>query len=66
MPELTLVSHHLCPFVQRPAIALAEKGVAFNRIDVDLANRPDWFLAMSPLGRCRCSRPATASSSNPR
>ena len=48
---LTLVSHELCPFVQRAAIALEEKGVAFERIDVDLADKPDWFLAISPLGK---------------
>ena len=49
--RLTLVSHHLCPYVQRAAIALAEKGVAFERIDVDLANKPGWFKAISPLGK---------------
>lgn len=53
MPDtkLTLVSHHLCPNVQRAAIALAEKGVAFERRYVDLSAKPDWFLAMSPLGK---------------
>ena len=51
MSKLTLISHELCPFVQRAAIALAEKGVAFERITVDLANKPDWFLAISPLGK---------------
>jgi glutathione S-transferase len=51
MHTLTLVSHHLCPYVQRAAIALAEKGVAFERVYVDLANRPDWFKAISPLGK---------------
>ena len=51
MSKLTLISHALCPFVQRAAIALAEKGVAFERINVDLANKPDWFLAISPLGK---------------
>jgi glutathione S-transferase len=50
-PRLTLVSHHLCPYVQRAAIALAEKGVPFERIVIDLANKPDWFLTMSPLGK---------------
>lgn len=49
--RMTLVSHALCPYVQRIAIALAEKGVAHDRVTVDLANKPDWFLAMSPLGR---------------
>lgn len=50
-PALTLVSHVLCPYVQRAAIVLYEKGVAFERIDVDLAAKPDWFLRLSPLGR---------------
>lgn len=51
MTTLTLVSHHLCPYVQRAAIALAEKGVAFERVHVDLSNKPDWFVALSPLGK---------------
>lgn len=49
--DLTLVSHHLCPYVQRAAIALAEKGVAFERVHVDLADKPGWFTAISPLGK---------------
>lgn len=49
--RLTLVSHALCPYVQRAAIVLIEKGVAFERIDIDLAHKPDWFLAVSPLGK---------------
>ena len=51
MAALTLVSHHLCPYVQRAAIALAEKRVAYERITVDLGNKPDWFKALSPLGK---------------
>jgi glutathione S-transferase len=51
MMDITLVSHALCPYVQRAAIALAEKGVPFTRRDVDLARKPDWFLAISPLGK---------------
>lgn len=49
--KLTLISHTLCPYVQRAAIVLTEKGVAFERINVDLANKPDWFKAISPLGK---------------
>jgi glutathione S-transferase len=37
--------------VQRAAIVLAEKGVPFERRDIDLANKPDWFLKVSPLGK---------------
>ena len=48
---LKLISHKLCPYVQRAVIALTEKGVAFERFDIDLANKPDWFLAISPLGK---------------
>ena len=50
-PRLTLVSHHLCPYVQRAVISLTEKGVAFERIYVDLANKPGWFKTLSPLGK---------------
>ena len=48
---LVLISHALCPYVQRAAIVLAEKGVPFERRDIDLANKPDWFLKVSPLGK---------------
>jgi len=51
MTQLTLVSHHLCPYVQRAAIALAEKGVPFERVVVDLSATPDWFAALSPLSK---------------
>ncbi|KWV54242.1 glutathione S-transferase [Bradyrhizobium macuxiense] len=51
MAALKLISHKLCPYVQRAVIALTEKGVPFERIDIDLANKPDWFLKISPLGK---------------
>lgn len=47
----TLVSHKLCPYVQRVAIVLIEKRLPFERIDIDLADKPDWFLRISPLGK---------------
>jgi glutathione S-transferase len=49
--KLTLISHKLCPYVQRAAIVMLEKGLPFERIDIDLANKPDWFLKQSPLGK---------------
>ena len=48
---LTLISHKLCPYVQRAVIALIEKGFPFERLDIDLANKPEWFLKVSPLGK---------------
>ncbi|CTQ52685.1 hypothetical protein LP7551_01205 [Roseibium album] len=49
--SLTLISHTLCPYVQRAAIVLSEKNVPFERIYIDLADKPDWFRAASPLGK---------------
>src|SRR4051795_2394122 len=56
---LKLISHKLCPYVQRAVIALTEKGVAFERIDIDLANKPDWFQKISPLGKVPVLRVVT-------
>ncbi len=49
--EFHLVSHHLCPYVQRAVIVLTEKKIDHRRTYIDLANKPDWFVARSPLGR---------------
>lgn len=49
--KLTLISHILCPYVQRAVIALKEKDIPYERIDIDLSAKPDWFLALSPLGK---------------
>lgn len=51
MPTIKLISNPLCPYTQRVAIQLAEKGVAFERVYIDMANKPDWFLQLSPLGK---------------
>lgn len=48
---LTLISHALCPFVQRVAIVLNEKGTTFERVDIDLDHKPQWFLDISPMGK---------------
>jgi glutaredoxin len=47
-PRPVLVSHALCPYVQRAAIVMTEKRVKFERRDVDLAHKPEWFLDVSP------------------
>ena len=48
---LILISHALCPDVQRAVIALSEKAAAYDRVDIDLKNKPQWFLDISPLGK---------------
>jgi glutathione S-transferase len=49
--QYKLVSFKLCPFVQRSLITLEEKGVPYDIEYIDLANKPDWFLELSPLGK---------------
>ena len=39
MPVLKLISHHLCPYVQRARIVLEEKSVSHNLTFIDLANK---------------------------
>ncbi|MEQ8195222.1 MAG: glutathione S-transferase family protein [Rhodospirillales bacterium] len=51
MSQTELISTKTCPFVQRSRIALAEKGVDFVFTEVNLKNKPDWFLAVSPYGK---------------
>ncbi|MBD2234580.1 glutathione S-transferase family protein [Phormidium tenue] len=48
---LELVSHYFCPFVQRAVILLLEKEIPYQLTHIDLANKPDWFLEISPLGK---------------
>lgn len=49
--KFVLVSHPLCPFAHRAALLLREKRVAHEVRYVDLAEKPPWFLAISPRGK---------------
>jgi glutathione S-transferase len=49
--DIELISHPLCPYVHRAAALLTELGVPFNLRYVDLQNKPDWLLAVSPRGK---------------
>lgn len=51
MEKPRLISFKLCPYVQRSVITLREKKVDFNLEFIDLQNKPDWFLKLSPLGK---------------
>ena len=48
MAKYLLVSFKTCPWVQRAAIVLREKSVAFEFRHIEPDNRPEWFLAISP------------------
>ena len=51
LPAIELISFKTCPFVQRSVITLKEKGIDFKTTYIDLAEKPAWFLAISPLGK---------------
>lgn len=51
MHDFELISNILCPYTQRAAIQLAEKGLDAKRTYIDLADKPDWFMQLSPLGK---------------
>jgi RNA polymerase-associated protein len=48
---MTLYSGTTCPYSQRCRIVLFEKGMDFEVIDVDVSNKPDDLIELSPDGR---------------
>ena len=51
MSNFRLISFELCPYVQRSVMTLREKKVAYDIDYIDLSDRPDWFVELSPLGK---------------
>jgi glutathione S-transferase len=51
MTQFELISNYLCPYTQRAAILLTEKELAYQRVYIDLADKPEWFVKLSPLGK---------------
>ena len=49
-PHLRLISHKLCPFVQRALIVMAERDIPHELRFVDMGEKPDWLLKVSPTG----------------
>ena len=49
--QLELISFKTCPFVQRAVITLNSKNVDYKVTYIDLAEPPQWFLDVSPLGK---------------
>lgn len=40
-----------CPYCARVRIVLAEKSIAYQPVEVDLSNRPDWIYELNTTGR---------------
>ena len=39
-----------CPYCARARIVLAEKGLAYETVEIDLSDRPAWIYAKNPSG----------------
>ena len=48
---LTLYDADRCPYCARVRIVLAEKGLAYETVVVDLDDRPAWIYEKNPLGK---------------
>jgi glutathione S-transferase len=48
---ITLYDAARCPFCARVRIVLAEKGVPYEPVEIDLSNRPSWLYQKNPAGR---------------
>ena len=51
MADIQLYSAKSCPFAQRTRLVLLEKGIAYDEIEIDLDNKPDWFETVSPYSK---------------
>jgi glutathione S-transferase len=48
---LTLYDADRCPFCARVRIVLAEKGVEYEDVQIDLSDRPSWLFEKNPGGK---------------
>ena len=48
---ITLYDAARCPYCARVRIVLAEKGVSYDPVEIDLRDRPAWLYAKNPSGR---------------
>jgi glutathione S-transferase len=45
---IKVISSTICPFVQRVTALLEQKGIPYEVEYINLQNKPEWFLRMSP------------------
>jgi glutathione S-transferase len=48
---ITLYDAARCPYCARVRIVLAEKGIPYEPVAIDLADKPAWLYEKNPLGR---------------
>ena len=49
MSAIKLVTSKLSPFGHRVEMCLIEKKISYDKVDVDLSNKPDWFIKDSNI-----------------
>eukprot|EP00079_Xenopus_tropicalis_P027588 XP_012821899.1 PREDICTED: glutathione S-transferase omega 2 isoform X2 [Xenopus tropicalis] len=47
---IRVYSMRFCPYAQRARLVLAAKGIKHEVININLKNKPDWFIEKSPFG----------------
>lgn len=50
-PRIKLISFPVCPYVQRSAFLMQHLGVEHVIEYIDLKDKPEWFLNISPMGK---------------
>ncbi|NQV83370.1 MAG: glutathione S-transferase family protein [Rhodospirillales bacterium] len=50
MDKVFFYGADVCPFAYRVRLALSEKKINHEYVPVDLENKPDWFMEISPEG----------------
>ena len=49
--SLTLYDAARCPYCARVRIVLAEKGIPYDEVEIDLSDKPAWLYEKNPLGK---------------
>jgi glutathione S-transferase len=47
----TLYTADRCPYAARVRIVLAEKGIGYDAVEIDLSAKPAWLYEKNPVGR---------------
>ena len=48
---MRLIDAPRCPYCARVRLALAEKGIEYEQVEIDLRDRPSWLYELNPSGK---------------
>lgn len=52
--KLRVYSMAYCPFAQRARLVVAHKNIDADIVNINLKEKPEWYLALNPLGQVPC------------